>query len=125
MQDIELLSERAKLYRPLYRDLEKKKIKNNENLILFEIFIDKRDQLKIKKLINKYIADSIEAFYKIKIKSYSSILNKNKKYILNLPNITPNGNCSKKRKFLSYFKIQRNVFNLCSEYSIKKKFMIK
>ncbi len=121
MQDIELLSERAKLYRPLYRDLEKKKIKYNENLILCEIFIDKQDQLKIKKLINKYIAASIEAFYGIKIKSYSSILNKYKKYILNLPNITPNGVIVPKREnFLSYFKIQNSVFNLCTEYSINK-----
>ena len=53
MQDIELLDERAKLYRPLYNNLENKNIKYNEHLILCEIFLDKKDQLYIKKLVNK------------------------------------------------------------------------
>ena len=48
MQDIELLNERAKLYKPLYNNLKNKNIKYKENLILCEIFINKKDQLHIK-----------------------------------------------------------------------------
>ena len=42
MQDIELLNERAKLYKPLYNNLKNKNIKYKENLILCEIFINKK-----------------------------------------------------------------------------------
>ena len=62
MQDIELLNERAKLYEPLYNNLKNKNIKYKENLILCEIFINKKDQLHIKKLVNEYVLDSIKAF---------------------------------------------------------------
>ena len=121
MQDIELLNERAKLYKPLYNNLKKKNIKYKKNLILCEIFINKKDQLHIKKLVNEYVLDSIKAFYGKKLKYSSSVIHKYKKYILNLPNITPNGvMVPKKENFKSYFKIQNLVFNLITKYCINK-----
>ena len=73
----------------LYNNLKNKNIKYKENLILCEIFINKKDQLHIKKLVNEYVLDSIKAFYGKKLKYSSSVIHKYKKYILNLPNIKP------------------------------------
>ena len=91
MQDIELLKERSRLYKPLYNSLKKKNIKYNEYLILGEIFINLKDQLKIKNLVSRYILDSIKSFHDKKIKYSTSIIKKYEPEILALPNITPNG----------------------------------
>ena len=119
MQDIEFLNKRLKLYKPLYSSLKKKNIKYKEYSILGEIFINLKDQLQIKNLVNRYIVDSVEAFYGIKIKYGSSILRKYEKEILGLPNITPNGVIvPKKENLMSYFNIQSFIYKLSSKYCL-------
>ena len=121
MQDIELLKERSRLYKPLYNSLKKKNIKYNEYLILGEIFINLKDQLKIKNLVSRYILDSIKSFHDKKIKYSPSIIKKYEPEILALPNITPNGVIvPKKENIRSYFKLQSFIFKLSSKYCLNK-----
>ena len=121
MQDLELLKIRTKHYKPIFNSLKKKKITYKENLLLYEISINKNDHLKLKKLVKNYIRCSIEKFYNIKLKPNFEYFKKFKKLLLDLPNITPNGVIvPKKENIKSYLKLQNYIFSLCKKYCLTK-----
>ena len=121
MQDLELLKIRTKHYKPILNTLHKKKITYKENLLLYEISINKNDHSKLKKLVKNYIRYSIEKFYKIKLKPNFEYFKKLKKLLLGLPNITPNGVIvPKKENIKAYLILQNYIFYLCKKYWLTK-----
>ena len=55
MQDLEFLKTRINHYENLINSLKNKKIRYQENLLLYEISIFKKDLLKLQKLVKNYI----------------------------------------------------------------------
>ena len=118
MKNSEIITKRLAKYSNLKNNLVKNNISFKDHLFFFEIDFDKNDRKLIRQKVNDYLIASVNKFFKKKFKKNSKF-DSYKKYLIDLPNITPNGVIKvKKENFREYLIIQKYIYKILKKFGI-------
>jgi hypothetical protein len=118
MKKNSIITKRLTKYSNLKKNLVKNNISFRDFLFFFEISFDKNDRKLIRQKVKDYLIVSVNRFFKKKFKRNSKF-DSFKKYLIDLPNITPNGVIKvKKENFKEYLIIQKYIYKILKKCGI-------